>query len=416
MLVLNSFFHILEWKIPNQADWQSLVSVLTARSDKIYARIIDEFGPNGLLVVGLFVLFLVMIVIIYVKVVFDTLHQEKEDVLDEYISEINQEEAAAQIEAEKELSLSLVAASENSDDFLGVGEDYERLKKSMQKYAKIQQQEFNSWRDKAESKVISATRIRSMEIVSLIIKMLARQVSEPKIAQTLANRLQLELSNEFILQIVRSVRDFIGLANAKMFAELPQAASLPKPADALKLLCEKGDNSLCLELLQKLTSQYVEDATEEKGIARQLLLAQAANYACLTGNFAALDDMELALTSYNFATEISSESVTAWNDLGNAYMAQNNEMKAMFAYQAVMELADPYMYEAQIANAKKHLAAYFQKQGVENKASEFAADAAKYYENYGLQEPLTILEEAAADHIISRQDIRESLEILLPLV
>ena len=416
MLVLNSFFHILEWKIPNQADWQSLVSVLTARSDKIYARIIDEFGPNGLLVVGLFVLFLVMIVIIYVKVVFDTLHQEKEDVLDEYISEINQEEAAAQIEAEKELSLSLVAASENSDDFLGVGEDYERLKKSMQKYAKIQQQEFNSWRDKAESKVISATRIRSMEIVSLIIKMLARQVSEPKIAQTLANRLQLELSNEFILQIVRSVRDFIGLANAKMFAELPQAASLPKPADALKLLCEKGDNSLCLELLQKLTSQYVEDATEEKGIARQLLLAQAANYACLTGNFAALDDMELALTSYNFATEISSESVTAWNDLGNAYMAQNNEMKAMFAYQAVMELADPYMYEAQIANAKKHLAAYFQKHGVENKASEFAADAAKYYENYGLQEPLTILEEAAADHIISRQDIRESLEILLPLV
>lgn len=45
---------MLEWKIPNQADWQSFVAMLLAKWDKIYVRIIEEFGPNGILVVGLF--------------------------------------------------------------------------------------------------------------------------------------------------------------------------------------------------------------------------------------------------------------------------------------------------------------------------------------------------------------------------
>ncbi len=415
MLAPIKFFHILEWKIPNQTDWQDMVALISVKSDKIYARIIEEFGPNGLLIVGLFALFLGLIVVIYAKAVIDTFRPVKEDSpteLDEYISEINQEEAAAQLEAEKELSLHLITASEDSDDFLGVGADYERLKKAMQNYVKAQQEEFKNWQTVAKKEIISEKNLHTREIVSTIIKMLARQVSEAKIAQALVHRQTTPISMENILQTVRSVRDFIGLANAQMFAELPDSKTLPRPIEALRLLCEKGDNSLCLELLQKLTSQYIKDAMPEKGISRQLLLAQAANYACLTGNFATFDDIGLALTSYNFATEVSPESVNAWSRLGDAYVKQGNETKAMFAYQSVLELADPYMYEQQLANAKNHLSPYYERQGIAEKAAQFAHEAARYYDNCGLNEPLTILEDAAVDHIISRQEINESLEIL----
>lgn len=410
---------MLEWKIPNQADWQSFVAMLLAKWDKIYVRIIEEFGPNGILVVGLFGFFLCLIFIIYIKSVLDTLHgfvdAKDSDSEEEYIYETD-EETAAKIEAEKELSMHLVTASETSDDFLGINDDYERLKKTMQAYAQTQKDDFQTWQNSAKTKILSDARIHIMETISVIIKMLARQVSEPKIAQVLAWRLLQQKDEEYILQTVRSIRDFIGLANAGMFAELPGAQTLPQPAEALEILCNKGDNTLCLELLQKLTSQYVDDAMPEQGVARQVLLAQAANYACLTGNFAALDDMELAMTSYNFATEISPESVNAWSRLGDAYFAKGNEVKAMFAYQSVMELADKYMYSQQIANAKKHLAPYYLRQGMEEKSHDFQTDAAQYYESYGLHVPLTTLEDAAADHIISRQEIHESLEILLPQV
>lgn len=413
MLNLNVFFHILEWKIPNQTDWQDWVALFSIKCDKLYTRIIEEFGPNGILVVSLFAFFLGIIVIIYIKAVIDTFRTEPKDSANVYHQQINTEESSAQLEAEKELSLHLIAASENSDDFLGIGEDYERLKKAMQRYASEQQEDFKNWQTTAKTAVISEKNLHTREIVSIIIKMLARQVSEAKIAQVLAHRLTMSLDAETILQTVRSVRDFIGLANAQMFAELPDAKTLPRPTEALSLLCEKGDNTLCLEMLQKLTSQYITDAMPEKGITRQLLLAQAANYACLTGNFAAFDDMNLALTSYNFATEVSPESINAWSRLGDSYMARGNETKAMFAYQSVIELADSDMYAQQIANAKNHLAPYYERQEMTEKAANFAHEAARYYTDCGLHTPLTTLEEATADHIISRQDINESLEILL---
>lgn len=437
MLNLNVFFQILEWKIPNQTDWQDWVALFSIKCDRLYTRIIEEFGPNGILVVSLFAFFLGIIVIIYIKSVIDTFRSasdveenclstddiskiseetvaqmEKDCLPTDDISEMS-EETVAQLEAEKELSLHLVAASENSDDFLGISQDYERLKNTMQKYTQTQQEEFKTWQNSAKTEVLSATRLHIREMVSIIVKMLARQVSEPKIAQVLMQR-SISIEVENVLQTIRSVRDFIGLANAQMFAELPEAKNLPKATEALRVLCEKGDNTLCLELLQKLTSQYVDDAMPENGVTRQMLLAQAANYACLTGNFAALDDMNLALTSYNFATEVSPESVNAWSRLGDAYMATGNEMKAMFAYQSVLELADPYMYKEQIANAKNHLAPYYERQELEYKALAFKQEATRYYEDYGLYAELTILEEAAADHIISRQDIDESLTILLP--
>jgi tetratricopeptide (TPR) repeat protein len=307
----------------------------------------------------------------------------------------------------------LVAASAESDDILGVREDYERLKGVMQQHAQEQHEQVETAVDLAKKTQISPEQAHLRELVSIIVKMLARQVSDYKIAQTIANRLKPSPDWEDILQVIRMIHDFIGLANAEVFAHLPATEKLPDPADALRILCDKGDNSLCLELLQKLTSQYIDDAMSESGVTRQVLLAQASGYACLTGNFAWFDDMDLAQTSFNFATEISAENVNAWSRLGDIYVAQNNLTKAMFAYQSVMELGEAHLYDQQLANARFRLASYYRTQGMTEKASTYTDLALEYYKQCGLTEPLTVLEDAAADLIISRQDIRESIEILI---
>lgn len=409
------FFDVLTWKIPNQTDWQNWVAFFVAKYEKIHGRIIEEFGPDGVLIVALFALFLVLLCVIYIKAVIDAFRSEDQttDQLDEFLSEVD-EEAAAQLEAEKELSLSLVEASADSDDILGVREDYERLKEVMQQHAHIQQETIDTEEHKIKEARVSAEQLRLRELMSIIVKMLARGVSEHKIAQSISNRLRPQPEFEDILQAIRSVQDFIGLANAGVFADLPMADKLPKPQDALRILCEKGDNSLCLDLLQKLTSQYVDDAMPEKGITRQMLLAQASNFACLTGNFAWFDDVELAQTSFNFATEISAENVNAWSRLGDAYMRQGNPTKAMFAYQSVMELAEMFLYEQQLANARHRLAVYYRSEGMNDRAEEYAKAADRYYQICGKDEPLSLLEEAAADLIVTRQEIGESLELLLP--
>ncbi len=414
MLFFSSFSNILTWKIPNGTDWQNWMAYFTAKYEKIYSLIIGEFGPDGLLVVALFAVFLLIIFIIYIKAVIDTFSSDSpQDQLDEFMAEID-EETAAKLEAEKELSLNLVAASAESDDILGVHEDYERLKDVMQQHAQVQHEQTKTVVDLAKKTQISPEQAHLRELISTIVKMLARQVSDYKIAQTIANRLKPSPDWEDILQAIRMIHDFIGLANTGVFTNLPNAEKLPDATDALRILCDKGDNSLCLELLQKLTSQYIDDAMPESGITRQVLLAQASGYACLTGNFAWFDDMDLAQTSFNFATEISAENVNAWSRLGDIYVAQNNLTKAMFAYQSVMELGEEHLYDQQLANARFRLASYYRTQGMEEKASAYSEQALEYYKKCGLTEPLTAMEDAAADLIISRQDIGESIEILIP--
>ena len=105
MLVTGNFFHILEWKIPNQTDWQNLLALLTVKYDRLYAQIIEEFGPNGVLVVGLFCFFLGLIIIIYVKSVIDTFRSaadvENDGLVTDDMLDISAE-TFAQLEAEKE--------------------------------------------------------------------------------------------------------------------------------------------------------------------------------------------------------------------------------------------------------------------------------------------------------------------------
>ncbi len=429
MQTLKVFFYILEWKIPNGSDLDNLFSALLSRyetirlyfalkygdlyhslslrCERMYSAIEEQFGLEGIFLIGLFALLILLIVIIHIKSLFEifSIPQKEQEANDETFVEL---------EAEKELSLNLIEASVSSDDFLGLHEDYERLKQMMQSHAEKEQKSFEVWQNKQNNKGIPEQKRYIREQISLIVKMMARQVSEAKIAQVLSLRINPKLSQNVILQNIRTIRNFAGLASSGVFSSLPSAKTKPSPSEALHNLCEKGDNSLCLELLQTLTAKYVEDAMQQEGITRQVLLSQAAGYACLTGAFAAFDDAELAQKSYIFATELAPESVNAWCMLGQSYSQQGSDEKASFAYRSVMELADdPYLFKEQIALAKQGLVEYCKNQGMSDKAKDYATSSSRYMAKFGFGLPLSPLEEAAADHIIARQDISESLEILL---
>jgi tetratricopeptide (TPR) repeat protein len=425
---------ILEWKIPNGTDFDNFILLITAKYERLVGHATELFGPNGGLIMVLFFSLIGLIIVIYALSLFNELHASKSDDYENYyddeqefadeqwaaetetFTDIPEETVAqfqAQLEEEKEISRNIIAASETSDDFLHISEDYSRLKDIMQRHANNQKGGMSVWHSDANTLVLNEKERAVHLYISPIIQLLGRQVSEPKTAQAVFCRANPPKSEEDVLQTVRSIRDFIGLARYNTFANLPDSRKLPNPAAALAALADKGDNSLCLELLKHLTTQYIDDADAATGIQQKFLFAQAANYACLAGNFAALDDTELALLSYNFASEIAPENVNAWSRIGDVYLNQGNLPKAMFAYQSVLELADTPMYSQQIANAKAHLAQYYEQQGLTVQAENYREASEKYYEEYGLRTPLSEAEDAAFDVILSRQDINTSLTALL---
>ncbi len=428
---------ILEWKIPNLTDWNNLIAYFEAKYARIFGNVTEMFGSQGNYIIAMFFAFIGLIIIIHVMSIINEFRQDDKTLAEnettdsatlsgqhEYIQfsqeELSPEDVAelqAQIEEEKEISRNLIAASETSDDFLHISEDYARLKDIMQRHAgkksgNIQNQTITE-QLQVSLHILSPQEREVHQKVAPIIKLLGRQVSEYKTAQAVFNRANPPRDEEDVLQLVRSICDFIGLARHNIFANLPNGRQLPHPAAALSALAEKGDNSLCLELLKFLAKQYIDDAEAATGLNQKLYFAQAANYACMAGNFALLDDLDLALSSYHFATEIAPENVNAWSRLGDAYLRQGHSEKAMFAFQSVLELGDYMMHSQQIANAKRRLATYYKQQGIEKQAQIYQEDSDRYYLQNGLREPLSEVEDAAYDIVMSRQDIPASLEVLL---
>ena len=77
------FNHILEWKIPNQDDYYNVVGLLQAKYEHMHSFVLEQFGPQGWLVLGLFAFFLLLIVVIYIKSIADTFKAGNEELADE---------------------------------------------------------------------------------------------------------------------------------------------------------------------------------------------------------------------------------------------------------------------------------------------------------------------------------------------
>lgn len=473
--------------LPN-ASASDFLALLQAKYHHLNTIVTDEFGENGIYILVLFIIFLIMILIIYTKSVYDTLHatddqetdtdgnllfvsaesnennltneeendqptfkeeaftanppslpdnSDKSDHTNESEIESESEEQGnmsfnkrlkAQFEKDEEISRDLVVASQISNDYLHLSEDYLRMKEIMQYHAQTENENLLRWQQKKESSPeedsaepiteeklsYQPTPQKLSELIPLIINLFGRDVSEPKVVQVILHRNQAQEPIENIIQIVRTVHDFIGLSTSRQFDNLPNKKFLPSPEEALFAL-SNGDNSPCLELLKELTKYYIDVAAEQKSITQKLTYAQASHFACMSGNIAGLDDIKLAMNSYTLASELSAKNLNAWSRIGDVYTLQGNQEKAMFAYQTVLEYSDDNIYGHQVANAKLHLADYYDKLGIDVKAQPLRQEGSDYYKPYGYENDLTEAENQVVS-IIERNGRKNLIDSLAKLL
>ena len=437
MLTPKYFQQILSWQPPAEADLHDYISSLYAKYEKFQNLTSQNFGSNGLIILLMFFLFLLLIIIIYIKSTLETFRSGQAEIEQPdletnglfytletpKITLANDNEPFAQtppdasdprqntmpnistaentfntstkkdseLQKERELSADLIRASQKTADYLNLEHEYEALKQKMQHHAQAEHYRISAVTatDTAQEKPTAETNLKGL--IAIIINMLGRSVSEHKIAQAVFNHYKSLLSASDVLQIIHTVRDFIGLCNAGKFDFLPHRETLPPVPEAVLKLAQ-GDSAPCLFLLQGLLNDLMNQAENQDGIVRDLTYAMAANCACLIGNIARLNDIELAHDSFELATELSPKNVTAWLRLGDLFMAEKAQEKAMIAYQNVIEIGDRIMYAEQIAAAQKHLAEYFLKQGLENKAEQFKRESERFYASCGIEAPLTVSE------------------------
>lgn len=446
MLEDKNIHQFLSWQPPAEADLHNFISELYAKYERFQSLTEDTFGTSGLVVLLIFALFLLLIIVIYIKSTVDTFRAGRQEMENpdsepdglfytleepqiilandnnlnaaplpkrddaenledasepteiETETEPEDTEEALERQRERELSADLIKASEKTADYLNLEQEYNELKQKMQFYAEAEQAKISQISQPDKPKATN-----SVSVIGIILNMLGRNVSEQKIAQAIYFNSKAAMSAEDVLQLIRTVRDFVGLCNAGKFDFLPHRETLPKLKDAVMGLA-KGDYSGSLLLLQALLNNLMEKAETEQNVIQDLTYAMAANCACILGNIARLNDLELAFNSFELATELSPKNVNAWNRLGDLYMLENSPEKAMIAYQSVMDIADRIMYAAQVANAQKQLAEYYQKQGMETKAAQYKEESEHFYNLYGINAPLTSSETLVYKAFVDNND------------
>ncbi|MBR1600171.1 MAG: hypothetical protein IJ677_01180 [Alphaproteobacteria bacterium] len=443
--------HILEWKIPNQDDYNAIVALVHSKYTHLHNTVIEQFGPNGWYIIGLFALLLMIIMAIYIKSIIDTFRAGNEELSGEnpepdglfYTIEENPIQSIAndnddeQVEGnesesyqeslrssaedlDKELSLNLLRASQDDINETERRELSSNIKKRMKLHSEVENSRLKELKLYLENKpqnensVVNETTAKNENLVSIIINLLGRGVSVAKINQSLYFHYKTAYDINDIIHTVQSVCNFIGLCNAGKFDYLPQRQMLPEN-DAAIYAWANGDNSLALILLQSFLNQLMEQSQEEIGIIKDMTYALASNCACIMGDIAKLKDIDLAHNSFELATELSSKNVIAWSRLGDIYMLEDAMEKAMISYQNVIDIADIYLYAAELAHAKQQLASYYQKQEVYAKAEQLQKESKKYYDDTGIYNDLTEKEILAYNTIseASSQNLRQYIYNLL---
>lgn len=435
--------------LTGNSDLADFMALAAAKIEKLHSAVIYEFGPNGVYIMGAFIGFLTIILLIYIKSVIDTFRiadGESSDAglfytqdgknggaapsaLADAAEELMENEKprltidtnfqalseSDRLEKEKAISRALVQSSAVTDDIL---ELKTKLKEQAAKSSVLpldwQKNDLPLHEQLANDTSLRYEQQKESinELISLIINMLSREVSPEKIAQAVYYRNRGETEKEDILQTVNAVRDFISLCNTGKFDNLPARDELPTDEEAI-LAWARGDNSYCLSLLENLIKKQIDSAESKDNLVKEIAYAQASSYACLFGTIAA-DNSELAQNSFELALELAPKSVNAWSRCGDIYWQQKNYDKAVYAYQTVAD-GDDIMYAQQIANAQHKLALYYAKSGKADTAMNLEQDSINYYQSYGITTALSDKENENLNYIADyqQQNLRPSVIKLL---
>lgn len=226
------------------------------------------------------------------------------------------------------------------------------------------------------------------ELLGLIIDMISRGVDDLKIAQTLMFRNQGKNSEDDILQIIDSIKDFIALCINQNFDRLPNASQLPREEDALFHLAQ-GDPTLALAMLEALMDFNI-DRSSMAGIdvKKDEIFKEISAQSCVFGSLAAINDIHLATGAFELAIELNPNNVNAWCRLGDMYAKADSNNKAVWAYQNVLTLADEEIYARQVANANKMMSQHLYAQGNSLQAAKLYNSSKQYYDSLGINRRL----------------------------
>ena len=245
--------------------------------------------------------------------------------------------------------------------------------------------------------------------------MLGRGVDELKIAQTIMYRNHYLSSEEDVLQLIDSIKDFIKLCSNQDFRKLPYYNDLPKEDEALYHLAE-GDPTLALSLLESLMDNNI-DKANSSGVDNQksALYTQTSSLANIFGNIAAINDIHLATGSFELSIELSPHNIQSWNRLADMYSKADSTSRAVWAYQNVLKMADPEINPREVANASKHLSQHFYAQGNSLQAAKLYNNSKQFYDSIGInrrldKQEIEIIEIIEANH---QNEIRSTISRLL---
>ncbi len=251
------------------------------------------------------------------------------------------------------------------------------------------------------------------ELVGLIINMIARNVDDLKIAQTIMFRNQGKSSEDEILQTIAEIKNLLALTVNKKFDPLREKFQLPDNQTTLYHLIE-GDTSYALASLEALMDTQIETAsTLSNGEKKDIIFKETANMACTFGTIAALNDTRLATGAFELAIELSPQNANAWNRVGDMYKKAGSNTQAIKAYQNVLSLADENINASQVANAHKMLSQFYYEQGNNLQAAKLYNDSKLFYDSLGINRNLDRQELEIVNIIEQKQNIDETVQTLL---
>ena len=240
-------------------------------------------------------------------------------------------------------------------------------------------------------------------LIALIMDMLERNVDEPKIAQTIMYKNQHLNSEDDVIQTITAVKFFVYLCVSGRFQNVNPHKTLPREDAALFHLAN-GDCSLALVLTEELIDRKLAKIKlTPEGREQNKMWCEVSNCATIFGSLAALSDNRLAAKAFELAIEMNPRNVTAWGRLGDMYFREDMQEKAVWAFSNVLNIADEGIYTQQIANANKMMAAYYSEIGSRDIAASMLKSAAAFYENIGINRPLSEQEVKIVNLIETRQ-------------
>ena len=403
-LILHDFYALLDFlkNYWNEANSLRLISIV--------------------LIIAAVAIFLLMVIVLYVKSIAAFFRNENKtqnnDNYEEYedIDNENDEEFANQkdddetIELEKELAKELnLAPKQDLNVFetekTELKEESQEINTEQNKSYDINEKKNNlvdlDWKKgkkiatDAEYEKIDPALLKyqqskkSLEdLIALIIDMIGRGVDELKIAQTIMFRNQGKNSEDDILQTITAIKEFITLCFNKKFYKIKEKHNLPDEDEALFHLA-MGDSSLALALIEALMDENIEYAASlQSGDKRDKIFAETSDYSVTFGTLAALSDKVLATGSFELAVELTPQNIMAWGRLADMYHLLENEQKAIWAYNQVLDMADEELSPQIVANARKILSQYYYAQGNSLQAAKFYTLSKQYYDSIGINRRL----------------------------